>query len=837
MQKNIDFPNIFIALYFIHRQAVLVSDAWSFMDKIEMSIFENTDSVSISYDNNITRFKKESLIETTGGTSDGNNEKRYNRLKKLKITELYNHTSLEQEDINKFSSEYLIIPSSSTSTKDLILQLSYLKDFKIDFLEISFDENILFVETHIIIKLSTESFEKLDVPYGLIGNPQILKLVAENIYVPLGYSMPLLPANYFLFPQSDGSYYHTWLINEKNEYSYQKIIVRNSEPVPLANHINFTDFKTNIVKDIGIEDIKVPLILRHSTNNREINEYVKVIYSFETKGGELSSLFMRILDHTNAGIEDFIYFNSTSGDGPNAVITHYLMIDSMLQDDAMWSELKKYILPISHYEAGLMLFIPYDYEFIPSLDGALRGLDDSDSFIRKIRKDLDLENDNESELVLIDPVGNTTKWQVTKLTNGRKLSEVINITLQEYNRELIRKVVDIKRIDLSKDYEMYEKQWEKAAKSDSEELQKELESYAKDLNELIQAVSNELNRLHGLVTEFQELAQKTNNKVEEMPDEFANYINSIDNYITSVVEPRKTWITSKLNLQNTHINLLEATEQLIVSCRQRLVQINESLNENIRRMTDLQGFLLLERNNSEPMVSRLNNEVDTLNQLSNQVHETFNQRESVLNQRQEECNRIDLEINRRYNELRQYEQRVVAREQANAQRRAQQDEWEQNLNQRRAGYEREIERLNARQRDLENIEKNVIPEREKRIKELENDIADYSSRGLEEKLRSLENHISKLQQNIDDFEFKKEKIKKQKEALNQIRDKKEEIENELKVQIQELEKAKAEADEIEEKQNEIEENKRKIEEEKNRKYKLEHSNDSFIDKIKSFFGW
>ena len=29
----------------------------------------------------------------------------------------------------------------------------------------------------------------------------------------------------------------------------------------------------------------------------------------------------------------------------------------------------------------------------------------------------------------------------------------------------------------------------------------------------------------------------------------------------------------------------------------------------------------------------------------------------------------------------------------------------------------------------------------------------------------------------------------------------------------------------------------KIEEEKNRKYKLEHSNDSLIDKIKSFFGW
>ena len=75
-----------------------------------------------------------------------------------------------------------------------------------------------------IFKLDSQNGQITQAPLSLAANPQILYKVTDSIYMPYGYTMPLLP-NYSDFITPDPNYENPiqlWLLDQYGEYRYKE---------------------------------------------------------------------------------------------------------------------------------------------------------------------------------------------------------------------------------------------------------------------------------------------------------------------------------------------------------------------------------------------------------------------------------------------------------------------------------------------------------------------------------------------------------------------------------------------------------------------------------------
>lgn len=742
---RIEFPVISAALYFLHRACPAnPSLAWSFLDCFTMVTFHNSQVVVIDYDNKISQILNVALVESCGGKTITKSLSGYEPAESIPLTELFRHTPLEASTKTESGRCFLIVPdkSSPDSIGELIAQISSLEGFSVWVREIKETEKD---KRKIIFELRVEGEDVSTAPSGLVGAPQLLIALNEEIYVPFGFETPLLPAYRFLFPATNGTYVHTWQFDKSGDLAYKVIALADEPPIPLARLVLLPQNELHDFTETGVSLIKIPLRLRPIHTRRQVSEVEKILYTFETRGGELGPLFLRLLDHTEAGIESFTYFNRLAGSGPNSVIIHYILLDAKLADEDMWPELRRYVLPHSHAEAGLPIFIPADFDFSPSLDGILRGLDGNDEFLTNILEAVGFEKNQQGRIVLIDNGPSETGWNIAHLDNGRPLKSLIEIVLDEYNREPVRRVIDITRIDLTEDRAKYEKQWIESGKEESEELEKATEILAAQLHEAVRIVVSELTKFAERIAVFQEVSNSSQELVTDLPRQFISFVSGLSELVNSVAEPRRHWLMTTEERARQTRTLLDNTlvfqrsvQATLEEVTTTLRSLRDNLTSNQERLTDQERVL----REQIPIIER---EIEQVSLLEARARQSFRERELRLQQRAVENQRVQDQLiaeNRRLDtlqeELNRQEAEIRARQAEQAMRR-------RRLEDQQSRIVKEISNENIEQAALKRIAEVEIPAAEKELQIIQSQTSKLRSERFVEKLAELKTRHQLLQ--------------------------------------------------------------------------------------------
>ena len=300
------------------------------------------------------------------------------------------------------------------------------------------DQSQWVVWAHVFLDSSGGEFEVFELqsidaqphpaPVGLPGAPLIFTAVADDIFVPPGRLLPLIPHHRQFLPRSEPGHWNLWLGNPDGSHDHDVIHTSGNTPgEPLVNFVRLDDIRTPPRRLRGIDvRQKIPLELRR-VYRRRLQRAAKVIYRIETRTSELGTTLLRLLDHTEAGIEAFTYFCAPRGDGPNAIVEHFLMADALIADEDQWPDLHRYDCPQTFAELDLPVFVSADLEFLPNIENLPAIAQDDSDFLIKFREIVGLNGEKDPRIALLDREQEGQGWNVLLLENGVDLKNVIDL--------------------------------------------------------------------------------------------------------------------------------------------------------------------------------------------------------------------------------------------------------------------------------------------------------------------------------------------------------------------------------------------------------------------------
>jgi len=611
-------------------------------------------------------------------------------------------------------------------------------------------------------------------PSGLPGQPIILSEMDEDVFVPPGWELPLLPMFRSLMPPKEPGSLHVWLPTRNDRAQYQLLNEIEGEALPLVRAVVLEDSDEPAVEILigGTSRVEVPLRLRRTTRRNQMRQSAKFVYRVESRSGQFGPALLNLLDRAEAQIEDFTYFSDALGEGPNAVIEHYLLADARVSDEDFWPELERFDLSQILHEVGLPLFISAESEFMPNLDGLIQGIDADDPFLKKLRKQVGLADHREGELALVE-LFDDDHWRVLVLEQGQPLHQLLQVIIGEMNREPLRQLIDVARVDLSADRKQYEEQWHTLGVEEGRELVDITTSLIKELRALADGIDQELGRLGDRLGPAQEVTVSARQLVTELPRELDEFARRVSALLNQVAGPRYQWLMS------------------VDSRRQALAQVAtnlQTLQQNAQRVV---ATVVAEANSRERKIATIRKQLagatTTLENADAELQQTLIEAQQAeqlalvaIKERGQRAEQRLREAREREQRVIQQEQRVVAREQevntfdAQVQDRERQvAAREVAVKQRRQTLDRRQESAETRDREairettrLDVLETVTIPETEKRMEEAERLLAEIRGRNIYQRYEDVKQENELVQTELKDAEEQERVLR---ELENQVK--------------------------------------------------------------------
>lgn len=679
----------------------------------------------------------------------------------------------------------LVIPrrDDTVSTEELIIELANSDGWSIWTRAI---ENV-----GVIYELRSADGRLKAPPCGLPGQPFVLTEMDDDVFVPSGWELPLLPSFRSLMPPSEPNRLHVWLPTPNDRAQYKLLTEIEGEALPLVGTIALEepDESSMQIAMGGASRVEVPLRLRRTSRRRDIRQAAKFVYRVVSRSGQFGPALLNLFDRAEARIEDFIYYSQAHGEGPNALVEHYLLSNSRIADEDFWPELERFDLPQTLHEVGLPLFIPASAEFLPNLDGLIQGIDAEDPFLKKLSEQVGLSENRDSRMALVEPFGDDGHWRVIVLERGQPLHRLLQVVLGEMNREPLRQVIDVGRVDLTADRKQYEEKWQEIGKQEGQELVELTSILLRELQTLADSIDQELTRLNQRLGPAQEVSRSASQLVNELPARFDEFARRVSQWLNLVAGPRHEWLMSTdargqalaqvgedlRTLERNAHQLVSDTVAQADSTREDLETQRQNLTNAGQELADSEGELDRALRAGAEAAQLASREIEEREQRSEQRLQEARAQEQRVIEHEVRVAAREQEVNEFAARVQAREQQVAAREQALTLRR-------QTLEQRQRSAEQREQAANQETARLEVLETVAIPETVRRMEEAERLLAEIRGREIDRQYEEVSRTNERLQQELSEAQAQEQVLR---ELEKQVQARQKQLQ-ELKRQIKTL---------------------------------------------------
>jgi predicted nucleic acid-binding Zn-ribbon protein len=747
------FPNLSIALFYLKRTApASATEAWSRLGEVTLLHDGENGSVGLSLPRKMLpasdperKLKKQFHATLLDG------DRQTNWKATTPGQEIFRRVLLRQSHRPEECRRCLVIPQTcpAKTMTELIAELSELDGWTV------WLRGCKSVGT--IYELRSLDDEPLPPPAGLPGAPFVLVGISDDIFIPPGFEQPLLPAYRLLIPPQRPDRLHVWIPASDRHASYQRLEDSGEKADPLLRLVLADSAEGRVLTAASAGEqqrISVPLKLLPTHSHRQLNRARQVIYRIETRSGQFGPSLLRILDHVEAGIEDFTYFSRSLGEGPNATIEHFLQTDSQLVDEQGWSDVRRYDWPDALHAMGIPLFVPAKSDFLPNIEGMLTAVDSDDPFVEQLRQRTQLDRASIGRVALAVPEGDSGEWSVLHLEQGRPLKDCINVVLSEFNREAIRQVVDIARVDLQEDRREYEEQWAAAGELETQELMQLTDSLISELERTAADIDSELAQITNRLEGAREVATEILAALDSMPETVTGFAERMVELIEFVSEPRRAWLIGAEVRQQAMERLTRGIADLQEDLQTRVEAIVSEAETQCDQLIDAQASLRAASERMDTSADGLPAQVEQVEQAITEAEAALQQRDQYLQDTQNRVQSAERELEQQRQQLEQKESQIRVRETQLTQTRTQLRQRETQLEKREAELQREQERLIAMEQQLVNRAESL----DERRNNLNDQLQQLESRGNELKrleaveLAALQRAIQERRADVDELQ-------------------------------------------------------------------------------------
>lgn len=731
-RDTIGFDSLSAALLFVKRIVPRTpQEGWKFIQQLTLIRQPGHAGVTLETPAALLEFPgRRSLLTACGGWAPSPATQQ-SLGQSIPLAELYHWTELEATGRTEQARYFLVLPRPEDRTPGkLVTALAGLEPWIV--------RSRRRIETESasgFFELQSVSGQPVLPPIGLPGSPFVLAALADDVFVPPGLIHPLLFAYRFLFPPFKQGELHVWLPLDGRRVEWHQLREVDEAPADLARLVLLDGLRHRIVPMISsAARPEVALELRRTRTRRRLERASRVLYRIRSRASEFGPLLLRFLDLAEAGVDDLTYFSHATGDGPNAVVEHYLLADAALGDEDMWPELARLDCLHVLQKLGLPVFLPAEMDFCPPVEGLLRGGDnDDDEFLLRLRERVGLPagGSDDGILALILPESSGTHWEVLHLTDGRPLREVITLVNRQANRGPVRRALDIARLDLTNDRRAYEERWQKLGEAEAAETVAATEAQIQELGQAADSLAVELarysERLNSARTVTQSAAELLSYGLPKSLGEFADQTAQL---IAEIANPRRAWLANA-DARQTQLKQVQADASILqVNAAEQIARVrsdvdagSQTLQEQHRRILAGEEALAgagRELEASFQLVSSVGSETEAT--LLNQ-RENLNHRRTLLEQQEQKIAALDVELSALQAE-------VASREQHVAGERGRLERKRVDLAKRRQRAEAELLRLQL-------MEREELPAKLQQLLSLEAELNTLRQQGIESRLAEV----------------------------------------------------------------------------------------------------
>jgi hypothetical protein len=509
----------------------------------------------------------------------------------IPLAEVYQHTELAATGRTEQARTVLVLPRPEDPTPGkLITALAALERWQV--------RSRRFADAECgpgFFELQSISGQPESPPLGLPGSPFVLIALGDDVFVPPGLTHPLLPAYRFLFPPPARGTLHVWLPTGGRRPEWRRLRESDEPPADLARLVLLNRLSGRTLPQTRAKaSPEVALELRRSRTRRRLKSAARVLYRVRSRASEFGPLLLRFLDLAEAGVEELTYFSHVAGEGPNAVIEHYLLANAALGDDDLWPELDRFDCPRTLEDHGLPLFLPAELDFCPQVEGLLRGGDGDDSFLSQLRErvDLPVTGAEDGVLALILPESSGAHWQVMHLAGGQPLRDVITIVNRQAHREPVRRALDVKRLDLAADRTRYEDRWQRLGQAEAEEAVAAAEAQIRELGEATEALADELKRYDTRLESARAVTEPAAELLSHgLPRSLGEFADRTAQLLAELAHPQRAWLTDT-EARQAQLRQVQADVRILQeSATERVARVRNEVDTGCQSLAERQQRL------------------------------------------------------------------------------------------------------------------------------------------------------------------------------------------------------------------------------------------------------
>ncbi len=739
------FPTLPSALVFLQRESPASQDeAWAMLG--QMHLLRSGHGSAVGLEVAEGGFDKAGLERAIrcGGQPAGDEGAREQWKERVSMQTLFRRVRLEASSRTEHGRHFLVIPQGNgvdglAQLIDWISEVDGCSVWVREVLESGLDKPFT------VFELRVEGETPIATPAGLPGAPHVLAAIDENVFVPAGMECPLLPAHRFLIPPSGDGRLHAWVIGDKGTPSYLELTTVGAGAAPMARLVMLPGDVERAAAVTGAPGrVALPLRLRPIHAKRRLRGSTQVLYVVESRGGELGAALLRLFDHTDAGIEQFTYYNKLTGTGPNAVVQHFLLAEARIADDDMWPELRRYDLPRTLAEVGLPLFLPADADFTPDLAGVINGLDADDPFLNSLRIMTGLGDAPSDRLAIVEPSANGGPWRITTLEQGRPLESFISAVLEEVHREPVRRLIDVERVDLTQERQRYEERWLAVGQRESAQIADITRRLAESLAEAVRSVDQQLSELRDRVTALREVSVGGQELVTMAPRQVGSFVQGIVDLVESVAAPRRAWLLDAESQRRALEALLQAARDFQRSVQEEVDHTNRIVTEGRQELTAAGDRVSRARATLVNSMAELEPHVASAEAISQQLASEIQGRQARLMVLQSGLEARERSLRERSEEVDRFQQAVQTREEELSRQARALEARRASLEARQTTAQQAERDARAEESRLRKIEAEDLPAAKRRHEEAEQDLRRWRSKRLDESLRQAESEIAVL---------------------------------------------------------------------------------------------
>ena len=733
---------------------------------------------------------RRALVICGGTISDAGSVSKFGEA--IALEELFRHTVLLPSGLTEQSRRFLVIPrTGGADFPRLITALASLVDWKTTLHTTTEDPRSHF--------LSLESITGMagPLPMALPGGPVVLAEMGEDVFVPPGLAHPFLPDYRFLLPLPEAGVRHAWAINATGVPEYFRLREEPDSGEPLARRVSLAKVRSSTrVAAATAAPIELALELHKSSRRGGAqSSNGSTVYRLETQAGNFGSALLRFLDHAEAGIENFTYYIHPQGEGPNAPVHHYLLSANRISDEQTWPGVDRFHCPRILEELDLPIFIPDGCHFAPDLDGLLRAADADDPLLRQLGEATGFPAaggqgtpDGSQAIAVILPQSTAREWSVLRLENGRPLVEAIRSTSITYNRQAIRRVLQVDLPSLSEERKNYEERWIATGISEAAEIKSATDQLARELSKVASSIDSDLADHEARLRQVQGVIGSAAAMVtEHLPRSVRAYSEQTARILADLAAPQRAWLKGMEERGAQLEQLRQSTGTLQRQASEEVERLNSDSIAGERAIVEAQQQLGVRIATLESSANALANSVGRAEVAARDAETAMAQRRAALERErarieaeERELLREDARLDAFQAEVERSEAEVVERRRQLGARRRRLEERLQQVNESRREAEREEARLNQ----LETVE---IPAQEKLLAEIRAKVSALQARGIDAALAAVVAELDSNNTRLAHLEKKRADLDMRREELARAKARRARVEKEIEDSISEIE--------------------------------------------------